>query len=165
MIKFVISIAAYLIANAVGLFVATLLLPDFNIDFTSFVVAVLIFSAFQTIAGPLITKLSLKQVPQLFGGVAIVVTLAGLLVTDLIMPGMETGGIANLLAATLIVWFGSLIAAVLLPIYVFKEVKDKTEQRQAEMEKEVQSAVAAAERSAAAAEAAAKSVSSGSEPK
>lgn len=165
MIKFVISIASYLIANAVGLFVATLLLPDFNIDFTSFVVAVLIFSAFQTIAGPLITKLSLKQVPQLFGGVAIVVTLAGLLVTDLIMPGMETGGIANLLAATLIVWFGSLIAAVLLPIYVFKEVKDKTEQRQAEMEKEVQSAVAAAERSAAAAEAAAKSASSGSEPK
>ena len=165
MIKLVISIASYLIANAVGLFVATLLLPDFNIDFTSFVVAVLIFSAFQTIAGPLITKLSLKQVPQLFGGVAIVVTLAGLLVTDLIMPGMETGGIANLLAATLIVWFGSLIAAVLLPIYVFKEVKDKTEQRQAEMEKEVQSAVAAAERSAAAAEAAAKSASSGSEPK
>ena len=156
MVKFLISVASYLIANAAGLFAATLLLPGFSIDFTSFIMAVLIFSVFQTLAGPMITKLSLQHVPQLRGGVAIIVIMAGLFVTNLFMAGMEIGGIANLLAATLLVWIGSLIAAILLPIYVFKEVKENRKERQEKMESDVQSAVDAAQRSAEAAEAAAK---------
>jgi len=164
MIKFLISVASYLIANAAGLFAATLLLTGFTIDFTAFILAVLIFSVFQTIAGPIITKMSLQQIPQLRGGVAIVVIMAGLVITDLLMPGMNVGGIANLLAATLLVWFGSLIAAILIPIYIFKEVKENRQERQEKMESDVQSAVDAAERSAAAAEAAAKSAEAAASP-
>ena len=121
--KFIISIATYLAANAAGLLAAVLLLPGFSIDFTAFIVAVVIFSAFQTIAGPLVTKLSMKQAPQLMGGIALVTILLGLLVTDLLMPRMAIGGIANLLAATLLVWLGALVATMLLPIYVFKQVR------------------------------------------
>jgi hypothetical protein len=46
-------------------------------------------------------------------------------VTDLIMPGMELGGIANWLAATLLVWIGSLVASILLPLYVFRQLAPK----------------------------------------
>jgi uncharacterized membrane protein YvlD (DUF360 family) len=124
-IRFLISTAAYLLANAIGLLLAVLLLPGFNIDPLSFVFAVAIFSLVQTILGPLITKLSIKNFPQLMGGIALVTIFVGLFITGLIMDGMEIGGISNWLAATLLVWLGSLSASILLPIYMFKQLNDK----------------------------------------
>lgn len=125
MIRFLISTVAYLAANAVGLLVAVLLLPGFVIDPLSFVIAVGIFSLVQTVLGPLITKISFKSFPQLMGGIALVTIFVGLLVTDMIMSSMEIGGISNWLAATLLVWLGSLVASILLPLYVFKQLADK----------------------------------------
>jgi hypothetical protein len=127
MIRFLWSTAAYLVANAVGLALATILLTGFTIGPLSFVVAVLIFSAVQTVAGPLITKISLKNFPQLMGGIALVTIFLGLFVTELIMSDMQIGGLSNWLAATLLVWLGSLVASVLLPIYVFKQLADRKE--------------------------------------
>jgi len=125
MIRFLISTAAYLIANAIGLAIAVALLSGFTIDPLSFVVAVVLFSLVQTILGPLITKISFKSFPQLMGGIALVTIFVGLFVTDMIMSGMQIGGIANWLAATLLIWLGSLIASILLPIYVFKQLAEK----------------------------------------
>lgn len=125
MIRFLISTAAYLLANAIGLFIAVLLLPGFSIGPLAFVVAVAIFSLVQTILGPLITRLSMKSFPQLMGGIALVTIFVGLFITASIMDGMEIGGISNWLAATLLVWLGSLIASILLPLYVFKQLHDK----------------------------------------
>lgn len=125
LIRFLLSTVAYLIANAVGLLLAVLLLPGFVIDPLSFIVAVAIFSLVQTILGPLITKISFKNFPQLMGGIALVTIFVGLFVTQIIMEGMQIGGIANWLAATLLVWLGSLIALILLPIFVFKQLAQK----------------------------------------
>lgn len=125
MVRFLISTAAYLVANAVGLVIAVVLLPGFVIDPLSFVVAVAIFSLVQTVLGPLITRISIKSFPQLMGGVALVTIFVGLSVTEFVMDGMQIGGISNRLAATLLVWIGSLIASILLPIYVFKQLAPK----------------------------------------
>ncbi len=125
MFRFLLSTATYLVANAVGLVIAVALLPGFVIDPLSFVVAVAIFSIVQTGLGPLITKISIKSFPQLMGGVALVTIFVGLSVTELVMDGMQIGGISNRLAATLLVWIGSLIASILLPIYVFKQLAPK----------------------------------------
>ena len=105
-----ISIAAYLIANGVGLLIAVLLLDGFNVAFTAFIFAVLLFCMVQAVALPLVSKLSRDRAPQLMGGISLIAIFLGLLITGLIMSGVSTGGIANLLAATLIVWLGSLIA-------------------------------------------------------
>lgn len=128
MIRFLISTAAYLVANAVGLLFATLLLDGFTIDALSFVVAVALFSGVQAVLSPLITKIAFKNFPQLMGGIALVTIFIVLFITASIMPGMEIGGIANWLAATLLVWLGSLIASILLPIYVFKQLREKKQQ-------------------------------------
>jgi len=125
LIRFLLSIIAYLIANAVGLLIAAVLLPGFVINPLSFVVAVAIFSLVQTILGPLITKISFKSFPQLMGGIALVTIFVGLFVTEIFIDGMQIGGIANWLAATLLVWLGSLIASILLPLYVFTQLVDK----------------------------------------
>ena len=124
MSRILMSTLMYLTANAVGLLLAVILLSGFKIGALAFVVAVLIFSVVQGLSRPMITKLSEKHVPQLMGGVALVTILLGLIVTSLIVGGMEIGGIANLLAATLLVWIGSLIAEILLPAYVFKGLRE-----------------------------------------
>ncbi len=72
MVKFLLATAAFLLANAVGLLLAVMLLPGFSIDFMAFVIAVVIFSVVQAVAGPLVLKLSMKQMPQIMGGVSLV---------------------------------------------------------------------------------------------
>ena len=122
MVSFLISTVADLAANAIGLLIAIILLPGFVIDPLSFVVAVAIFSLVQTVLGPLIVKMSMKNVPQLMGAIALVTISVGLFATDIMMSGMQIGGIAHWLAATLLVWLGSLLASILLPLYVFKQL-------------------------------------------
>ncbi|WP_204112371.1 phage holin family protein [Shimia biformata] len=124
MVRFLYSVAAYLVANAVGLLIAAILLPGFSIGFMAFVVAVLIFSVVQGVLGPVITKISMKKMPQLMGGISLVTIFIGLWLTSLIVSGMQIGGISNWLAATLLVWLGSLVAGILLPIYVFKSLRE-----------------------------------------
>ncbi|WP_375692096.1 hypothetical protein [Pseudooceanicola sp. LIPI14-2-Ac024] len=115
-------LCAYLLSNAAGLFVAVLILPGFSIDWLSFILVVAIFSGAQTLLDPLITKMALTTIPQLRGGVALITIGICLLLVDLVMQSMNMGGVANWLAATLLVWLGSMIAAILLPLYVFKEL-------------------------------------------
>ncbi|MGI9367409.1 MAG: phage holin family protein [Ruegeria sp.] len=118
------SILALLAGNAVGLLLAAALLPGFSIQPLSLIVVVIVFTLVQVVAEPLITKVGEKNVPALKGGVALVVTFLGLLITELVTSGLTVGGISNLLAATLLVWLGAVIAGVLLPIYVFKELRE-----------------------------------------
>lgn len=117
------SVLALLAGNAIGLLLAALLLPGFGIKPLSFIVVVVVFTLVQVVAEPLILKLGEKKAPALKGGIALIVTFVGLLVTDLITAGLTVGGISNLLAATLLVWLGALIASVVLPIYVFTELR------------------------------------------
>ncbi len=118
------SALALLAGNAIGLLIASLLLSGFAIRPISFIVVVIVFTLVQVVAEPLILKLGEKKAPALKGGIALIVSFVGLLVTDLVTTGLTVGGISNLLAATLLVWLGALIASVVLPIYVFAELRE-----------------------------------------
>ncbi|MCA0870598.1 phage holin family protein [Seohaeicola saemankumensis] len=124
MMRFLMSTAAHLVGNAVGLLLASILLDGFSIQPLALVIVVVIFTAIEVVASPLITKISMKNMPQLMGGVALVTTFVGLWLTDLIVEGFDVGGVTNWLLGTLIVWLGALIAGVLLPIYVFKSLRE-----------------------------------------
>lgn len=119
------SVLALLAGNALGLLLAALLLPEFAIKPISFIVVVIVFTLVQWIAEPLILKLGEKRAPAIKGGIALIVTFVGLLVTDLVTNGLTVGGISNLLAATLLVWLGALIGSIVLPIYVFTELRER----------------------------------------
>ncbi|WP_170413985.1 hypothetical protein [Ruegeria arenilitoris] len=118
------SALALLAGNAIGLLLATLLLSGFAIKPISFIVVVIVFTLVQVVAEPLILKLGEKKAPALKGGIALIVTFVGLLITDLVTAGLTVGGISNLLAATLLVWLGALLASIVLPIYVFTELRE-----------------------------------------
>jgi hypothetical protein len=123
MMRLLLTTLATIIANAVGLLLAATLLTGFTIDAMSFILVLLVFTGVMVLTGPLMTKIAVTSVPQIRGSVALVTVFIGLKVTEWIMQGFDMGGLSNWLAATLLVWLGSLIAEILLPIYVFKRLR------------------------------------------
>lgn len=125
MIRWLISVALHLGANAVGLLVADLVLDDVSIEWQAFIVAVAFFTLVEVILGPLITKMALTNVPALMGGIALVTTLIGLIITDLIFDGFSIEGFWTWVAATVIVWLGALLGALVLPLIFLKNRADE----------------------------------------
>lgn len=127
MVRFLAQLTLALISNAVGLFFATMLVDGFSIDTLSFFIAVLIFSLTTTILGPLIIKIALKSAPFLMGGIALVTTLVGLIVTNLVTQGVSIQGLNAWIVGTLVVWLFSVLGSVILPLFLFKSIlgKDK----------------------------------------
>jgi hypothetical protein len=123
MMRLLLTTLATIIANAVGLLLAATLLTGFTIDAMSFILVLLVFTGVMVLTGPLMTKIAVTSVPQIRGSVALVTVFIGLKVTEWLMAGFDMGGLSNWLAATLLVWLGSLIAEILLPIYVFKRLR------------------------------------------
>ena len=122
MLKFFARMALSLFANALALLVASVLLTGFSINGLAFVVAVCIFTASTTILEPLITKIATQNAPYLLGGIALVTTFVGLLVTTLITDGLRITGIGTWVMATLITWLATVVGSLILPRFLFKEV-------------------------------------------
>jgi hypothetical protein len=110
-----------LVANAIGLLAAAWLLPGFQIGVASFIVTVAIFTAVRFILAPLIFKLSFRYARAITGGIALVTTFVGLVVTTWLTDGLVISGAGTWLAATLIVWLFGVVAVLLLPMLIFKK--------------------------------------------
>lgn len=114
-----------IVANAIGLLAANLILDNFDIDTMSFIFAVLLFSLVTAVLGPLVVKIALTNAPFLMGGIALVTTFVGLLVTNFFSDGISINGLGTWIAATVIVWIFSVGANVILPLFLFKKTLDK----------------------------------------
>jgi len=119
-LRLIVSFAIHLVANAVGLLVANLVLDDLTIEAGPFLWAVLIFTVVETFAGPLIMKIALQNAKGLMGGIALVVTFVGLLVTEIIADGFDINGVSTWIAATVIVWFAAMLAGLIIPVILVK---------------------------------------------
>jgi len=124
-IRLLASACLHLLANGVGLIIATAVLPGFSIDALALVTVTVIFTLVEIVAGPLLISISLKNVPALTGGVALVTTFVGLLVTDTLSDGLNISGISTWIIASLIVWLCSLVAGLILPLVLFKKAVEK----------------------------------------
>lgn len=124
MIRMLISVGIKLLANAVGLMIAAWVLPDMTIDGAAFVLAVVIFTVVEVVLDPLFTKIALTKASALRGGVALVTTLVGLIVTDAVSDGLSISGFTTWLLATVIVWLAAMIALLLLPLVLVKKAVD-----------------------------------------
>ena len=119
--EFLKSVVVLLIANAVGLGLASLIMgPGFRISFSYFFVAVLIFTAIEAAAKPVLKRLSAKWLPQMMGGLSLFAVFVGLLGTQTLLTGKAISGLNNWMFATLLVWIISFLAQIFLPRYLFK---------------------------------------------
>lgn len=125
MIRFLIAIVVQLLSNALGLIVAAQVLDDVTLTASAFIVAVVVFTIVYAIAQPFFTQMALSYVPALRGGVALVATLVGLLITAWVTDGLSISGATTWIAATVIVWIVSLIGVLLLPLILVKKKVDE----------------------------------------
>lgn len=121
MIRFLLRTLLTLIGNALGLWVASLLLGDMRVSGAAFIIAVVIFTVLTMLLDPLVTKLTAEKAGALAGGSALITTFLGLLLTEIISDGLEITGAVTWVLATVIVWIGALLASVLLPMFLFKK--------------------------------------------
>ena len=121
MIRLIVRTAVALLANAVGLIVASLVLDGVDIDVTAFIVAVVIFTVVFALMQPFLAVQLRRAGSAALGGVALIATLVSLVVTDLVSDGLSIGGIGTWIAATVIVWIAALLAAFILPFLGLKK--------------------------------------------
>ena len=128
MIRLLIGFVIQLAANALGFIVAASILDKMEVSNTGFVVAVVIFTVVYALAQPFLTQMAVSKVSALRGGVALVATLVGLIVTALIVgeDDLKISGAATWIEATVIIWIVSLLGVLILPaIFVKKKVEEK----------------------------------------
>jgi putative membrane protein len=121
MIRLLIGFGIQLLANALGLLVASYVLEDVTVSGSAFVVAVVIFTVVYALAQPFLTQLAISKASALRGGVALVSTLVGLIVTSLVSDGLSIEGTVTWIEATVIVWVVSLLGVLLLPLVLIKK--------------------------------------------
>ncbi|MCD2441099.1 phage holin family protein [Agromyces sp. SYSU K20354] len=122
MVRFLIRAAIFLVTAALGLLVASWLLPDFNIEWGGFLVATLVFAIAQSVLSPFIFKMAHRYAPAVIGGIGLVSTFVALLIASLFPSGIQiSGGVVTWVLATLIVWLVTALGAWLLPLIFLKK--------------------------------------------
>lgn len=128
MVVFLIRTAIFLGSAALGIWVASLLLADFSVSVTGFVVALLVFVVAQWILSPLIFKLTRKYANAFIGGVGLVSTFVALLIATLVADGLTIDGVTAWVLGTLIVWLVTALATLVLPlIFLRNRVQERRE--------------------------------------
>jgi uncharacterized membrane protein YvlD (DUF360 family) len=113
------------VSNAVGLIVAAAVLDGMSLNVTGFIVAVAVFTVVFALMQPFLFA-SFRMAPEpVLGGVALIATLISLIVTELLTDGLSIRGVGTWIAATVIVWLASVIAAFILPFLGLKRFLDQ----------------------------------------
>jgi putative membrane protein len=124
LVRMLISIAIKLGANAIGLILAALILANVSINAGAFIVALLIFTGVEVIAEPVLHKAAMGGLRLFEGGVALIATFVGLVVTDFFSIGLSIHGVTTWLLATLVVWLGAVLGGLVLPALFLKDRVD-----------------------------------------
>ena len=121
MIRLVVRTAIAVAANAVGLIVAAAVLDGMDLDATSFIVAVVIFTIVFAVLTPFLAVQLRRLGNGAIGATALIATLASLIITDLVSDGFTISGVGTWIGAAIIVWLAALVAAFILPFLGLKK--------------------------------------------
>lgn len=115
MIRLLVRTVVLLVANAVGLIVAAASLDGMTLDAAGFIIAVVVFTVAMALMQPFLAVQLRRGGSAALGGVALIATLAALILTTLITDGLSIDGVGTWIAAAVIVWVAALVAAFVLP--------------------------------------------------
>jgi uncharacterized membrane protein YvlD (DUF360 family) len=120
MIRFLIRLAVYLVAAAIGLLVAGLFLSGLSVSASGFIEVVLIFAVVQALLTQVLGRATDRRAPALSAGVGLFSALVSLVVTALLSDGLSVSGLGTWIGAAVIIWLVSMVAAFLLPILLVR---------------------------------------------
>ena len=125
MIRLLVRLVIAFASNGVGLIVAAAVLDGMSLDATGFVVSVVIYTIVFALLQPFLISVLRRSPAPVLGGVALIATLVSLIVTTLLTDGLSIHGVGTWIAATVIVWLGSVLAAFILPFLGLKKYLDE----------------------------------------
>lgn len=125
MITLLFRAVMYVVSAGIGLIVADLLLPGFEIEWDKwwgFVICIVIFAVLQSVLAPWVSKLADRYAPVLMGGIGIFSTLIALVVVVLLpIGGLRITDLAGWLLGSVIVWLITALGSILLPMIFLKK--------------------------------------------
>ena len=125
-IRFLIHIAVYFAAAAIGLIVAAAFFDGVQVETLGFVIVAAIYAVVLGLLSPLLEQQARRSRSSLFsGGVGLITTFVTLAVTAFISDDLTIDGFGTWIGATVVVWLATLLAALLLPVLVVKHVVDE----------------------------------------
>jgi uncharacterized membrane protein YvlD (DUF360 family) len=120
-IRFIVRTAIVLVANAVGLLVAAAIFDGVHLNAGGFIVAVVVFTVVYALMQPFLASQLRRRGSSAIGGVALIASLIGLIVTDIVSDGLSINGLGSWIGAAVVVWAGALLAAFILPYLGLKK--------------------------------------------
>lgn len=124
MIRLLVRLLIAFLSNAVGLVVAAAVLDGMTLNVTGFVVAVAVYTIVFALLQPFLISVLRRSPAPVLGGVALIATLVSLIVTTLLTDGLSIRGAGTWIAATVVVWLASVLAAFILPYLGLKRYLD-----------------------------------------
>lgn len=121
MFRFLAITILTLLGNAFGILIASWILDGFSVNATGFVWSIVFFTIAQLILTPFVLSMSIRYLPALRGGIALVTTLVVLWLTTLFTSGVEIKDLSTWFLAPLIIWLTTVLAGVILPLFLFKK--------------------------------------------
>ena len=121
MIRLLLRGVVFLGSAALGLWVASLLLDGVTVQWSGYLVAVLIFAVAQSVLAPWVFKMTRRYAPAFLGGIGLVSTFVALLLAHLLTDGLRISGAVTWVLATLVVWLVTALGTLLLPLVLLKK--------------------------------------------
>ena len=121
MIRLLLRGVVFLGSAALGLWVASLLLDGVTVQWSGYLVAVLIFAVAQSVLAPWVFKMTRRYAPAFLGGIGLVSTFVALLLATLLTDGLRISGAVTWVLATLVVWLVTALGTLLLPLLLLKK--------------------------------------------
>jgi hypothetical protein len=125
MTRILLRALVFLLSAALGLWVASLVLPDLTITPSGFLTAVVVFAVAQSVLAPFLAKVVARSAPAFLGGIGLVSTFVALWIASLFNGGITISGWQTWILAALVVWLVTALATVLLPLVLLRDAKAK----------------------------------------
>jgi uncharacterized membrane protein YvlD (DUF360 family) len=120
-IRLIVRTGIMLVANAVGLVVAASVLDGMSLNWEGLLWATVIYTVVFALMQPFLAVQARRRAGPLLGGVALIASLIALIVANIISDGLDITGVGTWIAAAVIVWIASLLAAFILPFLGLKK--------------------------------------------
>jgi len=121
----ILSILMALVANAIALVLVAYLLDDMALDVDGFLIDVAIFTGISAVTQPMLRQAAVQRSPALLGSTALATSLIALIGTAILSDGLRITGLTTWLLAAVALWAAGLLAMALLPVLVFKRLREE----------------------------------------
>ena len=122
MVRFLVRVAVFLGSSAIGLLVASLVIPGVSVSVSGFITAVVVFAVAQSILAPFFAKMASRYASAFLGGIGLISTLVALVLATVLTHGLSIRGLGSWVWATVVVWLVTAAATLLLPLLVRRNV-------------------------------------------